>query len=141
MMTIQEAIKDVIEKRPNQFTQQNLVRWLSELELDMVEEVFSRYQGFEKEKAFTGYDENTPLSTTLLIKAPYDSLYCYWLYAMVDFHHNEMNRYNAAALMYAQRLAAFKNHINRNHMPNDKNRIKHLWVNSGRKKTSANPLG
>ncbi|NLB89713.1 MAG: hypothetical protein GX786_00605, partial [Clostridiales bacterium] len=88
-MTIEKALADCREKRPNQFSNEDLLSWLNEVELELVQEVFSLFEGFAQEKGFQGYGEETQGSTVLLVPPPYDSLYRYWLYAMVDFHLND----------------------------------------------------
>lgn len=140
-MTILEAINDCKEKRPSQYGDSDFIRWLSELDLSMAVEVFSEYEGFEAEKDFEGYGPDVNQDTQLLIKAPYDSLYHYWLYAMVDFHNNDISRYNVAAAMYGEKLSSFKKHINRNDMPVQKNSLSHRWIGKGMEKNRNNPLG
>ncbi len=140
-MTILEAIQDCKEKRPNQFSDEDMIGWLSDVELNLVHGVFSKYEGFEKEKAFTGYEKEVDQNQGLLLKAPYDSLYRYWLYAMVDLHNNDITRYNMAATMYTQQEAAFKTYMVQNFKPLQRAKINHKWLGKNKKTDLNNPLG
>lgn len=140
-MTVSGAINDCKEKRPNQFSDEDLIKWLSDVELDLVHSVFGRYEGFEQEKAFTGYTPQTQADTQLLAPAPFDNLYRYWLYAMVDLHNNDITRYNMAATLFLQQLEAFKIYMVQKNKPLNKTKITHVWMDKQPKGDVNNPLG
>lgn len=139
-MTIQEAINDCREKRPNQYNDEDLIKWLSDVEWSLVMNVYSRYEGFENEKAFTGYAGDADQSTKLFAPAPFDNIYRYWLYSMVDFHNNDITRYNMAATMYSGQLEAFEVYMIQNHKPLPKPGINHTWIQPKAAKDIDNPL-
>ena len=73
-MTIHEAITRADILMPNQYTDAEKIRWLSELDGQAKQEIFDRCEGSPAD-AFTGYAEDTDTDTALLIAPPYDGVY------------------------------------------------------------------
>jgi hypothetical protein len=69
---------------------------------------------------FNGYNDDTPLDTELLVKAPYDELYISWLSSKVDYFNGEYVKYNNNIVRYNDTLSAYASHYNRTHMPKGK---------------------
>lgn len=66
---------------------------------------------------FSGYTEETNPDTVLIVPAPYDALYLYWLEAQIDYYNGEMDRYNNAAGRFTLAQQEFIDHYHRTHRP------------------------
>lgn len=69
---------------------------------------------------FNGYNDDTPLDTELIVKAPYDELYISFLASKIDFFNGEFVRYNNNIVRFNDTMTAYGNHYNRTHMPKGK---------------------
>lgn len=115
-MTIIEAINRVDALKPNSYTELDKIAWLSKLDGAVKREIIDTHEGGE-DIIFNGYDETTPVDTELLVKAPYDDLYLYWLESRIDYHNGEYGRYNNTVTTYNEAYAAYERFYNRGHMP------------------------
>ena len=113
-MTILEATQQVDALRHNTFSQEEKIRWLSQVDALVHREVVSTHEGGE---AFEPYDAQTPLEQPLLVPHPFDELYLHYLEAQMDYYQGESDRYNRSMGMYQSVMAAFTNHYNRTHLP------------------------
>ena len=77
-MTIIEAINRLDALKFNTYTQEDKVEWLSRLDSAVKLQIIDNHSGDES-VPFTGYDENTPQNTVLLVPAPYDEVYLRWM--------------------------------------------------------------
>lgn len=66
---------------------------------------------------FSGYTEETDPDTVLIVPAPWDALYLYWLEAQIDYCNGEMDRYNNAAGRFTLAQQEFIDHYHRTHRP------------------------
>ena len=66
---------------------------------------------------FSGYDENTPIITELLVTYPYDELYPMWLEAQIDYANSEYTKYNNSMSMFNTAYSNYERYYNRTHMP------------------------
>jgi hypothetical protein len=82
-MTIMDAIFRLGELKPNSYSQSEKIKWLSTLDGIVKREIIDTHEGGE-DIAFKGYNENTDLTTELLVPAPYDDIYLRWLEAQID---------------------------------------------------------
>ena len=122
-MTIAEAISTVDEMKPNTFTTEQKVKWLSTVDHKVMDKIISTHERDKRIRPhFYGYDA-TDMDVELIVPAPYDTMYLRWLEAMIDFHLNEENRYNNAILMFNSDYEDFKTHYTRTHMPLDNGRF------------------
>ena len=132
-MNIAEVLAQVDALKPNQYDDQMKIAWLSTLdgkiyaevmlthELPLVEqETFDETTGeyvFEMVPLeFNGYTEYD-MNADLLVKEPYSDIYTNYIFAMIDYHNQEMDRYNNSMMMFNSRYAYFKAWYNKNHMP------------------------
>lgn len=115
-MTIIEAINRIDAINPNNYTQPEKVAWLSTLDGVIKKEIIDTHEGAEA-VTFNGYNEETPLDTVLLVPAPYDEVYLYWLQSKIDYWNAEMGKYNNSIVMYNTAYAAFEKAYNREHKP------------------------
>ena len=115
-MTIIEAINRIDSLKPNSYSPEDKIAWLSIVDGEVKENIINTHEGSDK-VTFNGYTENTPLDTVLLVPAPYDDIYIKWLEAQIDYANGETKRFNNSILMYNTAYSAFSRHYNRNHMP------------------------
>jgi hypothetical protein len=115
-MTIIEAINRLDLIKPNTYTQQEKVRWLSALDGVIKANIIDTHEGGD-DVVFNGYDEITDISTTLLVPPPYDTIYLRWLEAQIDYANAEFGKYSNSKSMYNAELAEFEKFYNRTHMP------------------------
>lgn len=115
-MTLIDAIHKVDALKPNTYPQTEKVRWLSALDSLIMDEIISTHEGAE-EVSFSGYTDETPTSTVLLAKEPYDEMYIAWLESKIDLHNAEYGKYNNSITTFNAHYKAFSNYYNRTHMP------------------------
>lgn len=111
-MTIAEAIAAIDERVDNDVSPAEKVRCLSNLDAKIKSEFLDRY---ETPVSFSGYKEDTPGDTELLVPAPYDDIYLYHLESMIYYRNEEMPRYNNAITLFNDLYADFRKFYNRNH--------------------------
>lgn len=115
-MTIIEAIGRTDDLKPNNFTELDKIRWLSELEWIVKRKVIDTHEGGE-DIVFNGYDETTNTEGKLLVPAPHDDIYLKWLEAKIDYHNGEYTKYNNSSVAFNTAYNEFANCYNRQHMP------------------------
>lgn len=115
-MKIIEAIQQVDALKPNNYSQEDKIKWLSTLDGIIKTEIIDTHEGGNK-VIYNGYDENTPLDTELIVKAPYDDIYIKWLEAQMDYYTGEIGKYSNSMTMYNTAYSAFERHYNRHNMP------------------------
>lgn len=115
-MTILDAISRVDKVKPNTYSQQEKVRWLSALDGTVKTEIIDTHEGGE-EIGFSGYNDETLLTTELLIPAPYDDVYIRYLEMQIDYANGENAKYQNSMIVYNTAMAAFERFYNRDHMP------------------------
>lgn len=118
-MTILEAITRIDELKPNTYTQDEKVAWLSTVDGVVKRDVIDTHlrNEDEPEVTFNGYDEDTPVDTELLVYPPYDELYVLWLECMIDYTNGEYSKYNNASIRFNDMQNQYMNDYNRRHMP------------------------
>ena len=123
-MTIKECIDVVDNVKPNQYSIEDKVRWLSFLDSIIINDVLKTHEGYRNEyEEFEGYSENR-LGTKLIVEAPYDRLYEAYLKMKIDEENGETARYNNSATMFNSYMTAYKKHYNKHHMPLQMNMMK-----------------
>lgn len=118
-MTLMSAMNRIDNLKPNSYSQEEKIKWLSALDGTIKAEIIDTHEGGE-DIVFSGYNENTVLTTELLAPHPYDELYICWLEAQIDYANGEYGKYNNSMAMYNTAYNAFLNYYNRNHMPKGK---------------------
>lgn len=117
-MTIQQAIERANEMRMgNSSTDDVKIRWLSELDGMIYNDVIKRHKGNESMTMPEYTIENT--NKELIAEAPHDVLYVYYLMAQIDLAASEINKYNASVSLYNTALGNYKNWYRRNHQTVD----------------------
>lgn len=115
-MTIMDALYRIDELKPNSYSQPEKIKWLSSLDGVIKSEIIDTHEGGE-DIVFSGYGEYEPLSTVLLVPAPYDDIYIKWLEAMIDYTNGEIAKYNNSLTAYNDAYDLYQRHYNRTHMP------------------------
>ena len=115
-MTIIEAINRVDSIKPNTYSQEEKVQWLSTLDGTIKKEVIDTHEGSEL-VSFNGYTVDTPLNTELLVPAPYDQIYISYLEMQIDYANAEYGKYNNSMTMYNTAYAAYERYYNRENKP------------------------
>ena len=115
-MTIIEAINRLDALKFNTYSQSEKVEWLSSLDRRTRKAIIDTHEG-APDTEFSGYDDDTPVSTELLVPAPYDEVCLRWMEAQIDYHNGEFGRYNNSVTMFNNAYSAFERSYNRTHMP------------------------
>lgn len=115
-MTLAEAIAQADETNKNPYTVKQKIIWLSRCETIVKNYVIDAHEGGET-VTFSGYDENTPLETVLIMPQPYDECYIHWLHAQVYYANDETDRYNRSMTMFNAIFDNFKGFYKKNHTP------------------------
>jgi hypothetical protein len=102
--------------KPNAYSQQDKVRWLSRLDGIVKSEIIDTHEGGESVK-FAPYNDDTPIDTVLLIPAPYDEVYIHYLEMQIDYANGEYGKYNNSSAAYNLAFSAYEKYYNREHMP------------------------
>ena len=114
-MTIAEAISKVDALKPNTYTPEDKIDWLSTLDARVKIQIIDAHE-CRDHIFFYGYDEHDE-DTELLVPAPYDEMYLRWLEAMIDYHNSDDDRYNNAIKLFNNAYDGYKKHYTRTHMP------------------------
>ena len=123
-MTVKECIDQVDNIKPNQYSTEDKVRWLSFLDGIIIEDVLKTHEGYYGEyDEFEGYSADRT-GVKLIVDKPYDVLYEAYLKMKIDEENGETARYNNSVTLYNSYLGAFRKHYNKTHMPLQENRIK-----------------
>lgn len=115
-MTIMGAINRLDLAKPNVYSQDEKVKWLSTLDGMVKTEIIDTHEGADN-VSFLEYDENTPLTQSLLIHHPYDNVYIKWLEAQIDYANGEYDKYNNSITSFNTALLAYEKYYNRTHKP------------------------
>lgn len=107
-MTIQAAIDRIDEMKPNVFTDEQKIAWLSEVDNYVIRELYKTHEGWPEGIDFVGYDQDTEMDTILLIPEPYHRIYEHYLAMQMDDKNRDtaeyaknMNAFNADWQVYA----------------------------------------
>ena len=118
-MTIMEALHRIDTIKPNSYNQAEKIKWLSTLDGIIQTEIIDAHDDGEN-AVFNGYTEDTPLTTTLTVSAPYDEIYLFWLEAKINYWNGEYGKYNNSIAMYNEAYSTFAKHYIRTHSPKGK---------------------
>lgn len=114
-MTLIEAINRIDNLKQNGYSREEKIGWLSTLDGIIKEQIIDTHEGGEGIE-FSGYDETTPLDTRLIVPAPYDEMYIFYLESKIDYANNEIARYNNSNAMFTSAYSEFQRAYNRTHM-------------------------
>lgn len=133
-MTIANAMARVKADRPGESTDAELLTWLSQLDALWRADVMETHMRSEAEaaamEAWEGYDGDTDTATELMIPAPEDEVYIYWLYSKIDYRLAEMERYNQDAALFNIHWSGAAKRWNRTHRPLGR-QLRHVTYGGG----------
>lgn len=121
-MTIAEAIAQADEMCKNPYSTRQKLVWLSRAEA-MVKEIVDAHEGGEN-VLFSGFDDQTPKETGLIMPEPYDECYVHYLQAQIYYANEEIDRYNRAITMFNALFDGFKSFYKKNHTPKSSGRFR-----------------
>lgn len=102
-MTLKQVIDHVDSLKDNAFTYDQKTRWINEIEGQVQTEVF-----LFRPDNITQYTWESNQNTELFVKAPYDSIYDYYLQAAIDFHNGEYDKAQNSIAWFNDKYDAFK---------------------------------
>ena len=115
-MTIQEVLSTTDELKANMMIEVTKIRFISEVEGKIYKEIFKKHAGLPAEEQPV-YDDATDRGTVLLVPAPYDMVYVYWLMCQIDLMNMEMDKYNNDRALFENAWSEFADYWRREHMP------------------------
>ena len=115
-MRISEAISKVDALKPNNYTPEDKIDWLSTLDHRVKTKIIDTHVCNEP-IYFYGYDGMIDQDTELLAPPPFDEMYLRWLEAMIDYHNSDDDRYNNSIVLFNNAYEDYKKHYTRTHMP------------------------
>ena len=116
-MTIKECIDLVDNLKPNSYSIEDKVNWLSFIDMTIINDVLKTHEGYDaRYDDFTGYSPDV-LNASLIVPSPYDRLYTSYLAMKIDEHNGETARYNNSAMMFNSYMAEFRKWYNKLHRP------------------------
>lgn len=123
-MTIQEAINEVDNLKPNMFKLTDKIKWLNRLDKRVYEEIICTHEIHEGEQAveFTEYTADDT-DKTLLVGEPYAEMYLRWMEAQIDYQNMEYDAFNNSNQVFESVYMSFRNAYNRSHMPKGMRKI------------------
>jgi hypothetical protein len=107
-MTVNEVIAKVDALRPNAYTPEQKVEWLS----DVDGKVSTEIQGAETPVTYTWPDDG---DTVLLIGAPYTRVYELYILAMMDYYNSEYDAMNASSVLFRDAYGEYARNYLRTH--------------------------
>ena len=115
-MKLIEAITRIDKMKSNPYELSEKLTWLSALDGMVKAQILDTHRGGDALCALP-YTEETPDDTQLLIPAPHDQIYIWWLGAQMDYWSGEITRYNNAMALFNAGYEAFANQYHREHPP------------------------
>lgn len=116
-MTVKECIDRVNSVKPNQYSIDEKVEWLSYIDRIVINDVLKTHEGYDgKYDDFNGYSADM-LSENLIAERPYDEMYIAYLKMKIDEENGETARYNNSSTMFNAMYEDYMCHYNKYHMP------------------------
>ncbi len=116
-MTILEALAASDRVRPNDYSAETKLHWLSDFDGKVWQDVFQTHRPAPCEQ-FPGYDGTTDIeSTQLLIHAPHTGVYPLYLAMMIDMHNGDVVRYENSREIFDAAYRGYTDWYNRTHKP------------------------
>jgi len=120
-MKLQQAIDRVDEMRPNMQSRELKIAWLSELDGIIWTEIIEKHHKKPGEEirlcVMPEYDSDTDPGKKLIVPAPYDNIYLYWLMSKIDEQTMETEKFNNDRTMFNGAYESFSDFWTRSHMP------------------------
>ena len=114
IITLDEAIAYFDEQCPNQYSRENKIAWISELDELLYENIIKN-----REKPpiteFTPYSEDSSSQTELLAPFMFKEIYRYYIEKNIAYSNREITSYNNANTMFQAYYDNYFSWYNRNH--------------------------
>jgi hypothetical protein len=98
LATIREIIDLVDTEKPNPYTDKEKVQWIINCEMQIARDIFKADAAIDED------DLNETLTQPLMLTAPFEDVYEWWLMSQIDMRQGEYSRYNNEVNMFAKRL-------------------------------------
>ena len=115
-MTIQEAIDRIDSLKPNKYTVEQKLAWLSELDGMIFHELMLTHENPAVD-TFSGYEDCTAMDTQLLAPHPYTEIYQHFLAMQMDLANAELQKYQNDKALFNSTYTTFSDYYTRTHMP------------------------
>lgn len=116
-MTIKECIDIVDNNKPNSYSIEDKVQWLSFIDEIIINDVLKTHEGYDgRYDCFEGYSADK-LSVPLIVASPYDRLYPAYLKMKIDGENGETARYNNSASLFNSYMMEYRKYYNKTHLP------------------------
>lgn len=126
-MKVSEAIDICNRLKRNQHTTEDKVRWLADLDEQIIEEIIKGHEGEEAYLEWTRYTTSQEdMNRELIVPDVYAEIYEYKLEMEIDRANGELNKYANDQIMYNSYLSEYRNWYNRNHIHHT-TKIKGAW--------------
>lgn len=112
-MTLRECIDKLDSLKPNQYSEEEKVRWLAFLEANIYNDLILTHD-FGEVIEYTPYTVDD-LDKELIAQFPYDEVYLSFLKMKVDEENQETTRYNNSAMLYNSHLDNYAKYVNKNY--------------------------
>lgn len=117
-MTLQEALNLADELKPNMMQEATKIRFISEIEGKVHKEILMKHVHDEADEECPVYDSETDADNTeLLVTAPYDMLYVYYLMSKIDMMNQEEDKEYNNRVRFENAWREFSDYWTREHMP------------------------
>lgn len=118
-MTVKEAITLVDRLKPNKFSEEDKIKWLSDIDGLIVRELIDTHENPPFEGDFAGYTAES-IDSEMIAPYPYDILYRWYLESQIDLGNMEITKYNNTKTLFNNAYVNYTDHYNRTHMPKQK---------------------
>ena len=112
--TISEVLSYFDNQVPNQYSDEEKIRWLNEIESQIYNDIILTHKDAD-EIAFHGFTTDTDINTQMIVDLEYSELYRFWLEKSVHYANGEIDRMNNA--MFQTYYDNYFSYYNRNHRP------------------------
>lgn len=114
--TISEVLSYFDNQVPNQYSDEEKIRWLNEIEAQIYNDIILTHKDAD-EIAFHGFTTDTDINTQMIVDLEYSELYRFWLEKSVHYDNGEIDRMNNAMTMFQTYYDNYFSYYNRNHRP------------------------
>lgn len=116
-MNIQEALDLADQMKPNMMDPRVKLKYLSEIEGLIHQEILMKHEHAEDEETLPVYTVDTDPGTELIVPAPYDMVYVYWLMSKIDLLNQEIDKYNNDRALFENAYDTMSDWWTRTKMP------------------------
>lgn len=124
-MNIQDCINRVDSIKPNQYSIEDKVAWLSYLDGSIRKTIIDTHESEIERAEFTPYSADR-ITDELLVPFPYDELYLDYLMAKIDEANGETVRYNNTASTFNAKMEDYAKAYHRKYKPKNENYFRYL---------------